>query len=117
MEFLFLDGEQASQIDPTGITWPADTVVLCAVEGDQVVARSAILNLPVVEGSWVSPEKRGTSLAFRMLREVETIYRATDKTHSMAMAADDQPEVGEYLERVGYERMPVTMYTKKLEAV
>lgn len=114
MEFLLLDGEQASKVD--GVPWPADTVVLYGTEAGRMVARSAMMNLTVIEGSFVAEDKRGTSLAFRMLKEMETIFRAANKSHAMAMAADDQPEVAEYLSRVGFERLPVTMYQKKLES-
>lgn len=116
MEFHLLNGDEARAIDPEGVAWPSDTVALFATEGAEIMARSAIIQLPVIEGSMVHPDLRGTSLAYRMLREIETILKAMGKTHAIAMAANDQPEVSGYLERVGYEKMPVTMYSKKLEA-
>lgn len=118
IELVEKAGEDARNIDPEGIQWPSAQmsapIVVFAFEGDRIVGRSAILPVDVIEGTMVVEDKRGTSLAFRLLRRVEELYLQAGRTHAIAFAHNDQPEVGEYLERVGYERSPLTVYSKQL---
>jgi len=118
IEFVEKVGADAREADPDGIKWPDPVVsapiVVFAYEGDRVVGRSAILPVDCVEGTMIVEDKRGTSLAFRLLRRIEELYRANGRTHAIAFAHDDQPEVAEYLERVGYRKSPLTVYSKQL---
>lgn len=114
IELKVLTGDDARNADPDGVKWPDGAPVVFAYEGDRVVGRSAILPVDVVEGTMVADDKRGTSLAFRLLRRVEGLYLQAGRTHAIAFAHNDQPEVGEYLERVGYEKSPLTVYSKQL---
>lgn len=111
-------GGDARAADPDGIQWPnpvmSAPIVVFAYEGDRVVGRSAILPVDCIEGTMVAEDKKGTSLAFRLLRRIEELYRANGRTHAIAFAHDDQPEVAEYLERVGYVKSPLTVYSKQL---
>lgn len=113
IEFKLLTGPELNTIDPDGISWPFDTFAWVALEDGKLVGRSAILNLPVIEGTMVVPEKRSSTLARRLIEKVEQLYKSLGKTHSWAMAAN--AEIGDYLERIGYEKVPVTLYSKKLE--
>ena len=118
IEFVEKVGADAQAIDPEGIKWPetkpSAVVVVFAYEGDRIVGRSAILPVDVIEGTMVAEDKRGTSLAFRLLRRVEELYLQAGRTHAIAFAHDDQPEVAEYLERIGYAKSPLTVYSKQL---
>lgn len=117
-EFVEKIGADARAVDPEGIKWPdpvvSAPVVIFAYEGDRIVGRSAILPVDCIEGTMVVDDKRGTSLAFRLLRRIEELYRAHGRTHAIAFAHDDQPEVAGYLERIGYEKSPLTVYSKQL---
>lgn len=118
IELVEKAGAEARALDPDGIQWPnaqmSAPIVVFAYEGDRIVGRSAILPVDIIEGTMVAEDKRGTSLAFRLLRRVEELYLQAGRTHAIAFAHDDQPEVGEYLERVGYEKSPLTVYSKQL---
>lgn len=121
IEFIEVGGIEARQFDPE-IEWPEDSRVVLAIENGEMVGRSSlsaipmasILNFSFVEGSWVHESKRGTSLAYRLLKKVENVFRSNGKTHALAMAHDDQPAIGDYLIRFGYARLPVTVYVKQL---
>lgn len=120
MEFRFVLGIEAGEMEAQlpveqRANWPVDTLISYAIEDGKVIGRMAIMSLQVVEGTWVDPEKRSTSLAYRMMKQLEAVQKqALGRTHSLALVYDEQPEVGEYLQRVGFKRFPVTLYEKSL---
>jgi N-acetylglutamate synthase-like GNAT family acetyltransferase len=122
IEFMIVDGAEAKIIDPAHLDWPDDSKVVFVVQDDNVVGRSsmftlpmiAILNLSMIEGTWIAEEKRGTSLAARLIKKVESVFRENGKTHAYAFAYDEHPEVADYLQRFGFQKMPLTIYMKQL---
>lgn len=113
-ELRIVTANQLAAFDLNGITeWPADTVGVLAIEDEKVVVgQTSILNLPIIEGTIVVESKRGTSLLYRLIKRVEELYLELGKTYSWAMAAT--PEVEDYLERLGYSKVQVTLYCKNL---
>lgn len=114
IEFRVVNGVEARDLDPEHLEWPEDTVVVFALENERVLARSSILNLPMIEGTWVCEDKRGTTLAYRLVKHVEDVYRDQGKTHAFAFSWNQQPEVGEYLERIGFEKKDLSIWVKQL---
>lgn len=114
MEFRVLNGTEARAADPQGQEWPDNTEAIIAVEDEKVVGFTAWLFLPHIEGTFVVPEKRHTSLGFRLVRNMEQLLAARNISHSFAYAYDRQPEVSDYLERLGYEKIPVSVWIKPL---
>lgn len=119
IEFLWLQGDEARAIDPHGLEWPSDAHILFVYEDGVIVGRSSmtilpILNLSMVEGTWVRDDKHGTTLAARMVKEVERHFVEHGKTHAFAFTLDSQPEIGDYLARFGWERKPLSVYMKQL---
>jgi Predicted acetyltransferase len=114
IEFRWLDGEAARVLDPDGIEWPGDTRVLYVFENGQLIARSSIMSVPMIEGTWIKPEHRNGTLAVRIIKEVERHYLENGEEAAMAFAPADQPEVAEYLKRLGYEEKPLRFFIKPL---
>ena|ERR1700720_3122224 len=119
LEFKWVGGEEARRLDKDHLDWPADSHVLFVMENGEVVARSSmtilpVLQYPIVEATWVREDKQKGTLAYRVLKEVENHFIEFGKTHIFAFAYDGQPEVGDYLTRVGYERKPLAVYMKQL---
>lgn len=116
IEFIELDGTKAREIDPQGTQWPDGTLVLYAVEQGEIVGRQAYLLLPHLEGNWVKEEKRGSTLGYRLVRKMEERVAESGYPVVFAYALDSQPEVGDYLERMGYSRQPVSLWMKEVSA-
>lgn len=115
IEYKLITGIELNLVDISGKNdWPWDTFAVVAVEDGKVVGQSAILNLPCIEGTTVVEEKRGGSLAFRLIQKVEELYKSLDKPSAVAMVSETTPEVATYMERIGYKRVPVTVYVKEL---
>lgn len=119
MEFKILIGPEVVAMErlmPVGqqVQWPIETAVVYAIEGDSPVGRMALMSLKVLEGSWVSDEKRGSTIAYRMMKMMEEFAARIGDTHLLALVYDEQPAVAEYLRRVNFERFPVTMMSKEL---
>lgn len=112
IDFRAMDGSEARAIDPEGVQWPDGAIVLYAVEDEEIVGRQAYLLFPHLEGAWVRGDKRGTSLAFRLVREMEKTVAETGYPAVFAYALDTHPEVAGYLERMGYSKLPLTVWTK-----
>jgi len=118
MEFRFLIGPEVVEAEQQlpaeqRVAWPFDSIVGYAYEGDRIIGRMGIMSVKLIEGSWVSPDAPPT-IAYRMMKQVLVMLQSLGDTHSLALAYDGQPEVAGYLERVGFERFPVTMYNKVL---
>jgi hypothetical protein len=119
LEFKFLVGPEAVEADkqlPAGqrVQWPVDSLVAYAVEDGKIVGRIGAVAIKVVEGTWCAPEKRGTTLPMRLMRQFEAMYSTFLGTAIGAFAPDAKPEISKYLERIGYEKLPVTFYTKTI---
>ena len=115
MNIQIVDGVQASLIDPQKIPWPADSIVAVASNGDgSVKGRSAIIQLPHIEGTWVDESERGTPLAYRMVVAVEGVLKKSGKTHAFAFVDMNQPEVLSYMLRMGYKTNPLLVLSKEL---
>lgn len=117
--FEAMMGDEATKVDPEGSAWPWDTFVLFARDGTgKIVGRITTMNLPVVEGTWTAEEYRGSTLAYRLLKQMEETMSKPpiSKPSSLAMAADATPEIADYLRRVGYEQVPVKLFVKGLGA-
>jgi len=100
---------------PDGIKPPAGSILIGVKDEEgQILARSGIVNLPHIEGTWVTPLRRKSSLGFKMIRTLEHVARRLGKTHIFAFAHDTQPEVSDYLKRLGYEKQPLTVWVKKV---
>ncbi len=111
--FTPVAGENARQFDPFGVEWPAHSIVVFAHEGDKVVARSAIVPVPHIEGTWVDESKRGSTVAPRLIKVVEEALRSQGATCAFAFTPDDQPEIGDYMERFGYKEQPMRIWLKE----
>jgi hypothetical protein len=78
------------------------------------VGRSAIVQLPHIEGTWVSESRRSSTLAYSLLQKVEQIFKDGGKSHAWAFIKADEPHLQAYMERMGYKRQPVVVYSKEL---
>ena len=120
LEFKFLIGPEVAEAElqipaEQRVPWPIDSIIMYAMEDGKIVGRMGVMSIKFIEGTWVDESKRSTSLAFRMMKQMEAVLRESlGSTHAMALVYDEQPEVGDYLARVGFERFPVIVYSKEL---
>jgi len=91
---------------------PVDSLVIAAVDGETVLGRTTLTNMVHLEGTWVHPEHRGGTLGVRLIREAERQAREIGLTGLLAYTPDTK--IGEYMQRMGYERIPVEVWGKKV---
>lgn len=111
---IVTSAEEARALDPQGLPWGDGNAIVFAIENGKVVGRSAAIAFPMIETSWVAPEKRGSTLAMRLVKEVEKIQRDLGNAYVFAFVHDSQPEIAGYLLRFGYEPAQLKLYCKKL---
>lgn len=114
IEIKGLEGSEARVIDPQNVQWPDGSDVLYAVEQNAIVGRIGRIYLPIIEGAWVAEEKRGSSLAVRLMRSMEDLIKTSGTSHSFAHTYDGQPEIENLLARYGYKQMPLKIWYKEL---
>ncbi len=119
MEFRFLIGSEIVEAEKQlpveqRAHWPVDSMVMYCYEDDRIVGRMGVMSLKIIEGTWIAPDKRSTTLPLRVLRQFEAMYAAYLGENLNAFASEEQPEIADYLSRVGFERVPVNLFTKTL---
>lgn len=114
MKFEQLTGLQAREAGYDEIQWPPDAVVIYAIDDQGIAGRTAWIELGHIEGTEVREDKRGSSLAARLVAMLEQKLREHGRSHIFAFIEDDKPEVASYMERFGYTKFPVTVWAKKL---
>lgn len=119
IEFQFLIGPETVAAEAQmpveqRVPWPLDSVIMYAFDGDKLVGRMGLMSIKMIEGTWAAPDASPT-LAYRMMKQMDAMQIYLGSTSSFAMVHDIQPEIAGYLERVGFQRFPVTLYQKMLE--
>jgi len=96
------------------IVLPPEFTVLAAFDDKGLAGRTTVVTVPHIEGTWVREDLRKTRIGYVMFKEMENFVRSLGRTHTLAYAYDEQPEVADYLARLGYERLPLTIWAKDL---
>jgi len=73
-----------------------------------------ICSLPHIEGTWVREDLRSGRVGFRLVKLVEQFLSYIGRSYAWAFVSEATPEYAEYMERMGYIRVPVTVWTKNL---
>lgn len=96
-----------------GAVFPDGAIVIGAFNGDgKIVGRTALMAIAHIEGTWVAEELRGGFVAARLVRKAEQTLAENGFTSALAFTPDENPKVGEYLNRVGYTRLPLSVWQK-----
>lgn len=91
---------------------PESSVALIAKSGDEIVGRMLLIAPAHIEGTWVKEGFRNGTVGIRMMRRMET--EAVNINISRLFAYAEDIKVEEYLARLGFKRLPVTVWVKDL---
>jgi predicted N-acetyltransferase YhbS len=91
---------------------PKTTIAMIAREGDSVIGRVFLMAPVHVEGPWVDESRRGSTLGKRLMDAAEKEAKAIGIKTLMAYGADSVLE--NYLERLGYRNMNLSVWAKEL---
>ena len=101
--------------DPGNVPWPEDCLIVAAFDDqDVLVGRMALIAIAHIEGTWVAPEYRGTTLTLRMIQRMESEIRKLGRTHVFAYIPKEDTKLLEYAEKIGYQEFPCKVYVKEL---
>jgi len=116
MEIRVLTADEATKAQAMdGISMPESTLFIGAINDEgEIVGRTTLVSLLHIEGTRVEEHYRGTTLAARLVRAAEAKLKELGATYAIAYTPDYDPKIGEYLERFGYTRLPVTPWQKSL---
>ena len=78
----------------------------------EIVGRCFLVSPVHVEGIWLDPAWRNRTLFYRLICRIEEEAKAEGIRKLLAFAAT--PEMAEYIERLGYEYTPVSVWSKEL---
>jgi len=88
--------------EPNDIS-PENTAVIAAFDGNRLVGRLAVLNVPHIEGVWIDRQYRNGTMLSRLERKAVEILRECGASAVLAVAINNKIEG--YLERLGYKRI------------
>lgn len=93
---------------------PAMTTAVVALnEQDELVGRMYLCLMPHLEGTFVRDDYKGSSVGFRLEREMENVCREIGVAKVLAYC---EPEHDTYMERLGFKKSTFSVWTKDLEA-
>jgi GNAT superfamily N-acetyltransferase len=90
----------------------ANSIALVSFDGDKPIGRMLLVTMVHIEGTFVQESYRKTTIGYRMLKEAE--HQAKNAGLKTVMAYVPTQEVADYLARLGYQQMPVTVWSKEL---
>jgi len=90
---------------------PKHAVALLAMDEGKVVGRIFLVAPIHVEGPWISPAWRSTTLGWRLMR---AITWQAEQLGVTKMFAYGTAETEDYLQRLGYTKQPYTVWTKAI---
>lgn len=115
VQFIQLNGADATRVDPTGQEWPQQASVAFGLGSDgAVVARIGALDLAHFEGLWVREDHRRGTTGPRLMKIAEDMVRRLGRKAILTFVLDSDPALQGYAERLGYAKLPVSVYIKEL---
>lgn len=91
---------------------PKQSVAIVAEKDGEILGRIFLMQPVHVEGPWIREDKRGGTIAKRLMDQAELSAFSRGIRTVFAYAADAQ--LAGYLERLGYKKSELTVYTKEL---
>jgi N-acetylglutamate synthase-like GNAT family acetyltransferase len=91
---------------------PTQSVCIVAMEENEVVGRIFLVAPMHAEGIFIDQKWRGQNLMARLVEGIETEAKTLGLKKIFAYAAN--PEMEDYIERLGYAKQPWTVYAKEL---
>ena len=82
------------------------------MDGSEVVGRMLLIAPMHIEGTWVKEGHRNGLTGMRLMSRMEKCAKDNGLTKIFAYAAD--PDIENYLQRLEYVRVPVTVWGKDL---
>ena len=96
-----------------GLPDPQLALILVAEEAGEIVGIWSALTAVHLDGLWVSPEARGTTVAARLLRGMKALL--TTKAIPVSFTMISAPEVAILAYKAGFTRYPGDLYMLQLE--
>lgn len=95
-----------------GFVPPGNSIVIVARQRGEIVGRIFLMSPTHIEGPWVRNDLRGHILGKRLMDAAAEKAQELGITKLFAYAADEQ--LAGYLQRLGYDKEPFTVWSKEL---
>ncbi len=104
--------EQLATVQEGYIPDPDNSIVVLAKDKNEIVGRTMLIRPWHIEGTWLKEGKRRGVVGHLMLNKLEQEAKSAGISQLFSYAM--QPEIEGYLERMGYKKQPVTVWTKDI---
>lgn len=91
---------------------PDNSIAVIARNEGKILGRVLLIRPFHIEGTWIDEEYRKSSVGYRMFMHIEREARTMGHTRIFSYAPNE--EIEGYLERLGYKKLPVTVWAKDL---
>lgn len=94
--------------------YPPECTILAAFDNKGLAARTLLIQLPHIEGTWVREDLRKGRVGYKLIKEMETTLLSAGRSHIFAFSETTDETISSYMERLGYSKMPLTIWSKNL---
>lgn len=91
---------------------PPEFTIIAAFDSKGLAARTTMISVPHMEGTWIREDLRKGRVGVTLVREVEKCIAASDKSNLIAFTPDADRRVEGYMSRLGYKKLPVSVWVK-----
>lgn len=92
---------------------PDNSIAVVAEDQGKIVGRMFLVAMPHIEGTWIHPDKRNGTIAYRLEKAMSE--EAKRRGIPMLLAYVPTPEVAGYMQRLGYKREPYIVLSKEVK--
>lgn len=104
-----------ARIPEDPLVFPQEFLILGAYnEQKELVGRAMFITLPHIEGTWVREDLRKGRIGYHLLKTIEQQIKGMGRSHAWAFIEETDKEKEGYMERLGYKRMPFSVWAKQL---
>ena len=91
---------------------PDSSIVVLALDNEEIVGRTMIVAVAHIEGTWVAPRCRRAFIGKRLISALEQAARDSGLTKLFAYTNTE--ENGAYMKRLGYTKAEIAVWEKNL---
>jgi predicted N-acetyltransferase YhbS len=95
-----------------GFVPPKNSIAMIAEDEGRIVGRVFLVEPVHVEGPWVAESHRGGTVGARLMQSAEKQLKEIGLSKVMAFGSDEVLE--NYLQRLGYKRLDLSVWEKEL---
>jgi hypothetical protein len=94
---------------------PQEFLIIAAFsETGELLGRTMFVSLPHIEGTRVRDDMQGSRIAYNLVKLMEKEIQRAGRTHAWAFVQEGDKDISNYMDRLGYEKLPLEVWVKDM---